>query len=56
MSVIEICESIGADSLGYLSHAGMLESIGLDSGVTCSACWTGQYPTLLANANANGAA
>jgi amidophosphoribosyltransferase len=49
MSVIEICEAIGADSLGYLSHAGMLESIGLDPAATCSACWTGHYPTLVAN-------
>lgn len=49
MSVIEICESIGADSLGYLSHAGMLESIGIDPATACTACWTGQYPTLIAN-------
>jgi amidophosphoribosyltransferase len=52
MSVDDIREYIGADSLGYLSHAGMLESIGLDPAATCTACWTGKYPTLIANANA----
>ena len=49
MSVEEVCEYIGADSLGYLSLDGMLEAIGLDSDTTCSACWTGKYPTLTAN-------
>ena len=49
MSVEEVCEYIGADSLGYLSLDGMLEAIGLDSDTTCSACWTGKYPTLIAN-------
>jgi amidophosphoribosyltransferase len=49
MSVAEISEYIGADSLGYLSLEGMLEAIGLDTATTCSACWTGKYPTLIAN-------
>lgn len=49
MTVEEIREYIGADSLGYLSLEGMLDSIGLDSGSTCSACWTGKYPTLVAS-------
>jgi amidophosphoribosyltransferase len=49
MSVAETCEYIGADSLGYLSLEGMLESIGIDRGSSCSACWTGTYPTLTAN-------
>ena len=48
MSVDEICEYIGADSLGYLSHEGMLEAIGLDPRSSCAACWTGRYPTLVA--------
>ncbi|CAN5336362.1 amidophosphoribosyltransferase [soil metagenome] len=48
MSVEEIREYIGADSLGYLSLEGMLETIGLDPKSTCSACWTGKYPTLIA--------
>jgi amidophosphoribosyltransferase len=49
MSVEEVREYIGADSLGYLSLEGMLQSIGIDSASSCNACWTGKYPTLLAN-------
>ncbi len=49
MSVQETCEYIGADSLGYLSLEGMLECVGLDASMTCSACWSGNYPTLIAN-------
>jgi amidophosphoribosyltransferase len=48
MSVDEICEYIGADSLGYLSLEGMLEAIGIDADAACAACWTGKYPTLIA--------
>lgn len=49
MSVSEVCAYIGADSLGYLSLEGMLEAIGIDPATACSACWTGKYPTLIAN-------
>src|SRR5688572_1449580 len=49
MSVEEVRDFIGADSLGYLSLEGMLDSIGLDSASTCNACWSGNYPTLTAN-------
>ncbi len=49
MSETEIAEHIGAESLGYLSLEGMLEAIGIDSAAACSACWTGAYPTLVAN-------
>jgi len=52
LSVEEVCKHIGADSLGYLSLEGMLESIGLETNSTCSACWTGKYPTLIANGKA----
>jgi amidophosphoribosyltransferase len=52
MPVEEVCKHIGADSLGYLSLEGMLASIGLDEGTTCSACWTGKYPTLIADGKA----
>jgi len=48
----EIREYIGADSLGYLSLDGMLEAIGLDRESACDACWTGNYPTLIANGHA----
>lgn len=52
MSVAEVCDHIGADSLGYLSLTGMLASIGFDASNSCTACWTGKYPTLVANAKA----
>ena len=52
MSNEEIREYIGADSLGYLSMEGMLAAIGIDSGSSCTACWSGHYPTLLATASA----
>ena len=52
MSEEEICRHIGADSLGYLSLEGMLEAIGIDPAASCTACWTGKYPTLIATAKA----
>jgi amidophosphoribosyltransferase len=52
VDVEAICRFIGADSLGYLSLDGMLASIGLDPATSCTACWTGKYPTLLANSKA----
>lgn len=45
----EVRKYIGADSLGYLSLEGMLEAVGIDAENSCNACWTGKYPTLLAN-------
>lgn len=52
MSVEQVRNYIGADSLGYLSLEGMLEAIGIDTGSSCTACWTGKYPTLIANGKA----
>jgi amidophosphoribosyltransferase len=52
MNVEEVRDFIGADSLGYLSLEGMLESIGIDSASSCTACWSGKYPTLIANGKA----
>ncbi len=49
MTTEEVCDYIGADSLGYLSLSGMLEAIGIDGSSTCNACWSGKYPTLIAN-------
>jgi len=45
-SVEEICRYIEADSLGYLSHEGMLRACGDTEGEGhfCSACYTGEYP------------
>jgi amidophosphoribosyltransferase len=50
MTVEEIRKHIGVDSLGYLSLEGMLASIGIDPDKSCTACWTGKYPTLIASA------
>ena len=52
MTTDQVCDYIGADSLGYLSLEGMLEAIGIDPSSTCNACWSGKYPTLLANGKA----
>jgi len=43
-TVDEICQMIGADSLGYLSVQGLMQSIGFDAGAVCGACFTGDYP------------
>ncbi|HEY6804772.1 MAG TPA: amidophosphoribosyltransferase [Pyrinomonadaceae bacterium] len=45
MSVDEIRDFIEADSLGYLSLAGMIEASGMSANESCVACWNGQYPT-----------
>jgi len=43
-SVEEIAEELEADSLAYLSIAGVYEAIGGDPGEHCDACFTGDYP------------
>jgi amidophosphoribosyltransferase len=43
-SVEEIRELTGADSLGYLSHEGLIRSVGLPRNNFCMACFTGDYP------------
>ncbi len=43
-TVPEIREHIAADSLGYLSLEGLVESIGLPQDTFCLACFTGEYP------------
>ncbi len=53
MSVEEVCRYVEADSLAYLSLEGMLEAVGIDRTSTCTACWTGKYPTLVANGAAS---
>ncbi|MCW5959980.1 MAG: amidophosphoribosyltransferase [Pyrinomonadaceae bacterium] len=49
MSVEEVRNYIEADSLGYLSMEGMLDSIGFEPNSSCVACWSGNYPTDIAN-------
>ncbi|MBW3630106.1 MAG: amidophosphoribosyltransferase [Gemmatimonadetes bacterium] len=48
MSTDEIREHLGVDSLGYLSLEGMLESVE-EAGPFCAACFSGEYPTPLAD-------
>jgi amidophosphoribosyltransferase len=44
LEVEEIRRSIGADSLGYVSLEGLIESTQIDENKLCGACFTGQYP------------
>jgi amidophosphoribosyltransferase len=44
LSVEQIREHIGADTLGYLSVNGLLNSVGADTANFCRACFTGNYP------------
>ena len=44
LSVPEIRMTIGADSLGYLSLAGMHRAVRAAVGDFCAACYTGDYP------------
>lgn len=45
MNVEEICQSIGADTLGYLSIEGMIAATGQRPEHLCMACFNGDYPT-----------
>ena len=44
LEVEEIRRSIGADSLGYVSLEGLIESTQIEDKKLCSACFTGIYP------------
>ncbi len=41
----EIRKFLGADSLGYLSLAGLRQAVGDTEGKFCTSCYTGVYPT-----------
>jgi amidophosphoribosyltransferase len=43
-SIPEIRDFIGADSLGYMSVEGLIESVALPRDNFCLACFTGDYP------------
>lgn len=43
-SIEEIRELVGADSLGYISLEGLLESTGINTENFCTACFNGDYP------------
>ena len=44
MTVEELREFLGADSLGYLSHEGLLRAVGLPRSEVCMGCFTGNHP------------
>ena len=44
LSIPEIERHIGADSLGYLSLMGMIDSVGLPWDKFCLSCFNGEYP------------
>jgi amidophosphoribosyltransferase len=46
-TIKEIQDFVEADSLAYLSHAALSESVNDNSGRFCYACYTGKYPTLI---------
>jgi amidophosphoribosyltransferase len=41
----DICQFLGADSLGYLSLPGLRQSVNDTEGNFCTSCYTGVYPT-----------
>jgi len=43
-SLDEICRYLNADSLAYLSEAGMVRATGLAADSFCMACYNGKYP------------
>ncbi len=47
LSVDEICASVGADSLAYISLDGLYAATTIPQEKLCSACFTGQYPVEL---------
>jgi amidophosphoribosyltransferase len=50
LGVEEIRVSIGADSLGYVSLEGLTGATALPAGSLCRACFTGEYPVPVAEA------
>lgn len=49
MTVEEIRDYLGVDSLGYLSLSNLIEATGVDGGF-CTACLSGEYPTDISGA------
>ncbi|PKW27641.1 amidophosphoribosyltransferase [Phycicoccus duodecadis] len=47
LGVEEVCNSIGADSLGYISEEGMVAATEQPKERLCTACFSGTYPVAL---------
>jgi amidophosphoribosyltransferase len=41
----QVCKYLGADTLGYLSMAGLRQAVNDKNGEFCTSCYTGIYPT-----------
>ncbi len=54
LAVEEIRNSLGADSLAYVSLEGLVEAIGRPKGALCRACFDGEYPTQVPDAQLMG--
>lgn len=54
LGVEEVRQSIGADSLGYLSREGMIAATRQSEETLCTACFSGQYPIELPAADRLG--
>ncbi|CAB4544319.1 MAG: amidophosphoribosyltransferase [Actinobacteria bacterium] len=54
LGVEEVRQSIGADSLGYLSKEGMIAATKQSEETLCTACFSGQYPIELPAADRLG--
>jgi amidophosphoribosyltransferase len=54
LGVEEVRQSIGADSLGYLSREGMIAATMQSEDTLCTACFSGQYPIELPAADRLG--
>jgi amidophosphoribosyltransferase len=54
LTVDQICDKVGADSLGYLSVDGLVNATGRDRRDFCLGCLTGAYPSSPAFSSASG--
>ena len=54
LAVEDVRKSIGADSLGFLSKAGMIAATNQQERELCTACFTGEYPIELPTAERLG--
>ena len=54
IGVEEVCRSLGADSLGYISEEGMIAATDQAPDKLCTACFTGSYPIELPSADRLG--
>lgn len=54
LGVEDVCKSIGADSLGYITKEGMIGATNQKESELCTACFTGVYPIELPTADRLG--